>query len=130
MTRWHSVVSAWPRRAFVVSGAAALVLAGACHGGAQHEPDTSDGGGGDGGEGGSPGGAAGAPDAGPPAVAGAGGAGGESGSPQGSGGAPMMGAAGLGGGGAGGNGGLVCTAPTVDCDGTCINVKAGVDPLS
>jgi hypothetical protein len=57
-------------------------------------------------------------------AAGAAGAGGESGSTQGGGGAPMMGAAGLGGGGSGGNGGLVCTTPTTDCGGTCINVKA------
>lgn len=57
--------------------------------------------------------------AGPGGSAGASGEGGASGAPMGAG-----GAAGLGGGGSGGQGGLVCTTPTTDCGGTCLNVKA------
>jgi Stigma-specific protein, Stig1 len=52
-------------------------------------------------------------------VGGVGGVGGASGAPMGMGGA---GASGAGTGGSGGSGGVVCTAPQVDCGGTCVNV--------
>jgi Stigma-specific protein, Stig1 len=62
----------------------------------------------------------------PAGGSGAGGAGtsGASGSPMGSGGIGGGGTAGAGTGGTGGTGGTTCTAPTTDCNGMCVDVKA------